>query len=100
MRYYDFKSKIMNLCEERNEDFPSSKEVFSIFRRYKKTVSFIRNKRHAKLMSKTIMNFSEKQRLVYRNELAELGIELTPDQVGLYIYMLYIVCEEYIDDTK
>jgi hypothetical protein len=42
-------------------------------------------------------SFSTKRRLLYRKELAETGIELTPCQVDYYINMITIILKEKYD---
>ena len=42
-------------------------------------------------------NFSRERKLLYRQILAEDGIELTPDQVDYYIYMLIIILKDKYD---
>ena len=41
--------------------------------------------------------FSRKKKLGYREILAEDGIELTPDQVDYYIYLLLIILKDKYD---
>ena len=45
-------------------------------------------------------SFSTKRRLLYREELAETGVELTPRQVDYYINMITIILrDKYNIDT-
>ena len=45
----------------------------------------------------SIMRLTKKQRLQYRNRLAELGFELTPNELNQYIFLLIMAVNEYVD---
>lgn len=45
----------------------------------------------------SLLRFTKKQRLSYRNRLAELGFELTPNELNQYIFLLIMAVNEYID---
>ncbi len=44
-----------------------------------------------------LIELTRGQRLVYRNKLAEMGFELTPNELNQYIFLLLIALNEYMD---
>ena len=47
----------------------------------------------------SILQLTKRQRLQYRNKLAELGFELTPNELNQYIFLLIMALNEYVDLT-
>jgi len=45
----------------------------------------------------SVIEFNRRQRLSFRNKLAEKGYELTPNQLNQYIFLLIIAMSEYMD---
>tara|TARA_Y100001938_G_scaffold108036_1_gene147624 strand:+ start:636 stop:947 length:312 start_codon:yes stop_codon:yes gene_type:complete len=44
-----------------------------------------------------LIELTRGQRLVYRNKLAEMGFELTPNELNQYIFLLLMALNEYMD---
>jgi hypothetical protein len=95
MKYREFKRKIKQICRKKREKTPKVPDIIHVYWRYKHTLELISNEKAAQHMLKFI-DMSEREQLKYRNTLAEEGVELTPDQVKLYIYMMHIAAEEYL----
>tara|TARA_B100001939_G_C16858230_1_gene580601 strand:- start:465 stop:764 length:300 start_codon:yes stop_codon:yes gene_type:complete len=99
MNYYDFKGKMLELCDQNNQIHPSVLELEYFYKKYDTTYKLINNEDVAHSM-KYFSKFSNKRRLLYREQLAESGIELTPCQVNYYINMITIILKDkYNIDT-
>ena len=93
MDYYDFKQKIYNYCDKNAQSYPSDDDIKYFYNKYHITYDLIKTSEEGRKMSRFI-KFSVKQRLLYREQLAEMGVELTPAQVNYYIYMICIIIKE------
>ena len=47
-----------------------------------------------------VIELSVLERLSFRNELAELGFELTPNELNQYILLMIIALNEYVEETQ
>lgn len=90
MDYYDFKQEIYDYCDKNAQNYPCEYDIKYFYNKYHITHDLIRTSEEARKMTRFI-TFSSKQRLLYREQLAEMGIELTPAQVNYYIYMICII---------
>jgi hypothetical protein len=93
MDFYTFKQHIYDFCDKNAQEYPTNNDIKYFYNKYNLTYELIKNKKEAQGM-KRFARFSSKQRLLYREQLAELGIELTPVQVNYYIYMICIIIKE------
>jgi hypothetical protein len=93
MDFYSFKNKIYEFCNKNAQEYPTDNDLKYFYNKYHITYGLIKDRSEARSMSRFI-RFSTKQRLVYREQLSELGIELTPIQVNYYIYMICIILKE------
>jgi hypothetical protein len=93
MDFYTFKDKIYEFCDKNAQEYPTNDDIKYFYTKYHITYELIKTKKEAQGM-KRFVRFSSKQRLLYREQLAELGIELTPTQVNYYIYMICIIIKE------
>ncbi len=96
MNYNHFKDKMRDLCDQNNQKQPSIDDIIYFFEKYHTTYKLIDNEIMAQSM-KNFSKFSNKRRLLYREQLAESGIELTPSQVDLYINMITIILKDKYD---
>jgi hypothetical protein len=99
MNYYDFKGKMLELCDQNEQIHPSVLELKYFYKKYDTTYKLINDE----IMARSMRHFSKfdtKRRLLYREQLAESGIELTPCQVNYYINMITIILKDkYNIDT-
>jgi hypothetical protein len=95
MRYKDFKEKMIHICEKKQQKPPKTTDLMYIWRRYIHVCGLIESISMANDMIKFI-DMSSNERLKYRNKLANEGVELTPYQVQLYIYMMHIAADEWL----
>ena len=93
MDFYTFKDKICDYCDKNAQEYPTDNDIKYFYTKYHITYELIKTKKEAQGM-KRFVRFSSKQRLLYREQLAEMGIELTPTQVNYYIYMICIIIKE------
>ena len=93
MDYYNFKSKMYDLCDKNSQNYPTDNDIKYFYNKYDITYKLITDKQDA-LKMRRFAAFSTKQRLLYRHQLAEMGIELTPIQVIYYIYMITIILKD------
>jgi len=93
MDYYNFKDILCDYCDKNAQSYPTEDDIKYFYNKYHITYKLIRNEKEAVSM-KRFARFSTKQRLLYRQQLAELGIELTPTQVNYYIYMICIIIKD------
>ena len=96
MKYNHFKDKMRDLCDQNNQKQPSIDDIIYFFEKYHTTYNLIDNEIMAQSM-KNFSKFNNKRRLLYREQLAESGIELTPSQVDLYINMITIILKDKYD---
>ena len=96
MKYNHFKDKMRDLCDQNNQKQPSIDDIIYFFEKYHTTYKLIDNEGMAQSM-KNFSKFNNKRRLLYREQLAESGIELTPSQVDLYINMITIILKDKYD---
>ena len=82
-----------DLCDKNSENYPTDDDIKYFYNKYDITYKLITDKQDA-LKMRRFAAFSTKQRLLYRHQLAEMGIELTPTQVNYYIYMICIIIKE------
>lgn len=95
IKYNVFSHKIAELCTKNDTIKPSDSEMKTAYKKYKKVLSFIRNIEHINNLKNAVDKFSHGDVLKKRYELANSGIELTPYELYLYIYILYIIHEQY-----
>lgn len=96
MKYNHFKDKMRDLCDKNNQNQPSIDDIMYLWDKYDTTYKLINNENMARSM-RYFSKFSPKRRLLYREQLAESGIELTPSQVDYYINMITIILIEKYD---
>ena len=96
INYADFKSKMLRLCDKNVQVHPCLDELIYFYNKYETTYRLINSRTMAQSMS-YFASFSTKRRLLYREELAETGVELTPHQVDYYINMITIILKEKYD---
>jgi len=96
MDYYNFKSKMYDFCNKNAQEYPTDNDLKYFYNKYHITYKLIKDKSEARKMSR-FLRFSTKQRLLYREQLSEIGIELTPMQVNYYIYMVCIILKDKYD---
>ena len=93
MKYNHFKDKMRDLCDKNKQNQPSIEDIMYFFEKYHTTYKLIDNEIMAQSM-KNFSKFDNKRRLLYREQLAESGIELTPSQVDYYINTITIILKE------
>jgi len=99
MNYYKFKGKMLDLCDKNAQNQPSTPELKYFHHKYDVTYKLIDSSKMALSMVR-FSTFDARRRLIYREELAGIGIELTPRQVDYYINMICIILKEkYNIDT-
>jgi len=96
MNYTDFEHRFLKLCHNNKKKYPLDNDIKYFHDKYEQTYKLIKNKKMAEEMV-TFTKFSREKKLMYRQILAEDGIELTPDQVDYYIYMLIIILKDKYD---
>jgi hypothetical protein len=96
MNYTKFEQLFLKLCRKNNKKYPLSTDIKYFYDKYEQTYKLIKDRKMANHMV-TFANFSRQRKLLYRQILAEDGIELTPDQVDYYIYMLIIILKHKYD---
>ena len=96
MNYNKFEQLFLKLCRKNNKKYPISTDIKYFYDKYEQTYKLIKNRKMADEMV-TFTKFSRERKLLYRQILAEDGIELTPDQVDYYIYMLIIILKHKYD---
>lgn len=96
MKYNHFKDKMHDLCDKNKQNQPSVDDIMYFWDKYNTTYKLINNENMARSM-RNFSKFSPKRRLLYREQLAESGIELTPAQVDYYINMITIILIEKYD---
>jgi hypothetical protein len=92
----EFEHKFLKICRQNKKRYPLETELDYFYSKYKNTYNLISNKQMAVEMA-GFARFSRKKKLKYRMQLAEEGIELTPDQVDFYIFMLMIILKDKYD---
>ena len=96
MNYIDFEHRFLKICRNNKKKYPLDNDIKYFYDKYEQTYKLIKNKKMAEEMV-TFTKFSREKKLMYRQILAEDGIELTPDQVDYYIYMLIIILKDKYD---
>ena len=96
MNFTSFEHKFLKLCRKNSKKYPLQVDIRYFYDKYEATYKLIKNREMARQMIK-FTRFSHKRKLVYREILAEDGIELTPDQVDYYIYLLIIILKDKYD---
>ena len=96
MKYNHFKDKMRDLCDKNKQNQPSIDDIMYLWDKYDTTYKLINNENMARSM-RYFSKFGPKRRLLYREQLAESGIELTPSQVDYYINMITIILEDKYD---
>lgn len=96
MKYLNFKQKMKELCDKNEEKRPKLIDYMYMYEKYNHTIERIKDRQMAQEML-GFNNMKQEERLRYRNKLANEGIELTPYQVNLYIYMMMIAAARYLE---
>ena len=96
MNFTTFEHRFLKLCRKNSKKYPLQVDIRYFYDKYEATYKLIKNREMARQMIK-FTRFSHKRKLVYREILAEDGIELTPDQVDYYIYLLIIILKDKYD---
>ena len=99
MKKADFEHNFLKICRKKRKRYPLDSELKYFYNKYHDTYDLISSRKMAEEMS-GFASFSNKKKLKYRMKLAEEGIELTPDQIDYYIFMLMIILKDkYNIDT-
>jgi hypothetical protein len=93
MKYEQFKTEMYEKARKNKQKRPLISDIQYFYNKYDITCDLVKDKYKAKKLS-ICASFSKVQRLRYRNELAETGVELTPDQINYYINMICIILKE------
>ena len=93
MNYEQFKREMYDKARKNKQKRPLVSDIKYFYNKYSITCDLIKNKYKAEKMA-VCAGFTRTQRLIYRRELAENGIELTPMQIDYYINMICIILKE------
>lgn len=96
MNKTEFEHRFLKICRQNKKKYPLDNDIKYFYDKYEQTYKLIKSRSMAEEMV-TFTKFSRKRKLQYREILAEDGIELTPDQVDYYIYMLMIILKDKYD---
>ncbi len=96
MNFTSFEHKFLKLCRKNGKKYPLKVDIKYFYDKYEATYKLVKDREIARQMIK-FSRFSLKRKLEYREILAEDGIELTPDQVDYYIYLLLIILKDKYD---
>jgi hypothetical protein len=93
MKYEQFKAEMYEKARKNKNKRPLVSDIKYFYDKYNATCELVRNKGVAEKMS-ICARFTKAQRLQYRNDLANSGVELTPNQIDYYINMICIILKE------
>jgi hypothetical protein len=102
MIFKGFCNAMLKKSKKNGEKAPSLDELEYMYKKYLITRRMFKetedeHKEEEALKFKSFYKLSNKERLRYREKCANEGIEFTPYQINLYINVLCIIGEEYLD---
>ncbi len=102
MIFKQFRKVMLNKSKENGEKTPSLDDIEYMYKKYLTAKRIFNHtededKEAEALKFKSFYKLSNKERLRYREKCANEGVEFTPYQINLYINVLCIIGEEYLD---